>query len=262
LAFSTGITALGLISAVLVVVFEGNVDSLIHLYAVGVFLAFTMSQSGMVVHWWRTRGEGWQHSLAVNATGALVTLLILIVVAITKFALGAWIVIVLIPLIVSFFLFIHRHYSEVADQLRIQPGQLPPAHINQIVLVPIDDVNYASLRAIAFARSLSQEPIVLYISTDSQRAEKIKQKVAKYAPDVRFIVVDSPFRAFVRPLLRYVDSVHDQKPDAFVTVVLPEFITAHWWENFLHNRTASRLRKAFEPHPNVAVVLVPYLLDH
>ncbi len=262
LAFSTGITALGLIAALLVVAFEGNVDSLIHLYAVGVFLAFTMSQSGMVVHWWRTRGEGWQHSIVVNATGAVVTLLILIVVGITKFALGAWIVILLIPLIVSFFLFIHGHYLRVGTQLRIQPGQLPPAHIKQIVLVPIDDVNYASLRAIAFARSLSPEPIVLHISTNAERTAKVRQKIEKYAPDVRLIVVDSPYRAFIRPLLRYVDSVHDQKPDAFVSIVVPEFIPAHWWEGFLHNRTANRLRKAFELHPNVAVVLVPYLLEH
>ena len=261
LAFSTGIGALGLIASVLVVVFEGNVDSLIHLYAVGVFLAFSMSDSGMVVHWWRTRGPNWKRSIVINGTDAVLTSSILVIVAITKFALGAWIVIILIPIIVSFFLFVHRHYSHVADQLRVVPGQLPPAHIGQLVLVPLDDVNYASLRALAFARTISNDVVALHISTLSERADKIKQRLDAYAPDVKLVIVESPLRAFVRPLIAYIDAIHSRKPEAFVTIVLPEFITAHWWERFLHNRTASRLRAAFERHPNVAVVLVPYLLE-
>lgn len=261
LAFSTGIVALGAIAALLVLVFQGNVDSLIHLYAVGVFLAFTMSNSGMVIHWLRTRGPNWQTSIVVNGVGAVLTGIILIIVAITKFALGAWIVVVLIPIIVGIFLMIHRHYERVAEQLRIVPGQLPPSRIEQLVLVPIDDVNYGSLRAIAFARSIAKTVVVLHISADAKRDAKIKEKIAKYAPDVKFVMVDSPYRAFVRPMLSYIDALHNQQPGAFVTIVLPEFITAHWWEGLLHNRTASRLRKAFELHPNVAVVLVPYLLE-
>lgn len=261
LAFTVGIAALGTIAAILVVIFKGNVDSLIHLYAVGVFLAFTLSQSGMIVHWRKIRGAGWKRSIIINAIGAVVTFVILIIVAITKFALGAWIVIVLIPIIVSLFLLTHKHYERVAEQLRIIPGQLPPTQFNQLVLVPIEDVNYASLRAIAFARSLSKDPVVLHISTGADRGEKVRQKIAQYAPDVKFIVVDSPYRTFVRPILRYVDALHSQTPDAFVTIVLPEFITARWWEKLLHNRSVNRLRQAFELHPNVAVVLVPYLLE-
>ncbi len=261
LAFSTGIVALGAIAALLVVVFEGNVDSLIHLYAVGVFLAFTMSDSGMVVHWWRTRGPNWKTSIIINGADAVLTSSILVIVAITKFALGAWIVVILIPVIVSVFLVIHKHYEHVAEQLRIIPGQLPPTRINQVVLVPIDDVNYASLRAIAFARTISKDIVVLHISVDPKRAAKVKRKMEKYAPDLRFIVVDSPYRSFVQPMLSYIDALHGQQPNAFVTIVLPEFITARWWESFLHNRSANRLRKAFELHPNVAVVLVPYLLE-
>ena len=145
LAFSIGILALGSLASLLVVAFGGNVDSLIHLYAVGVFLAFTMSDSGMVVHWWKTRGPGWKRSIMINGADAVLTSSILVIVAITKFALGAWIVIVLIPIITSFFLLVHRHYTRVADQLRVVPGQLPASTIDQIVLVPIDDVNYASL---------------------------------------------------------------------------------------------------------------------
>ena len=221
-----------------------------------------MSNSGMVVHWWRTRGANWHTSLAINGIGAILSAITLVVVAITKFALGAWIVIALIPIIAGFFMFIHRHYSHVADQLRIVPGQVFPTNIDQLVLVPLDDLNYASLRAIAFARTISSSVVALHISTNTERAEKIKVKMETYAPDVKLIIVDSPLRAFVRPLIAYVDAVHKRKPDAFVTIVLPEFITAHWWEGFLHNRSANRLRSTFERHPNVAVILVPYLLEH
>jgi amino acid transporter len=261
LAFSTGIMALGLIASILIVVFRASVDSLIHLYAVGVLLAFTLSNSGMVVHWWKTRGPNWKTSLPINATGAILSATTLAIVAITKFALGAWIVVLLIPVIVVFFLLVHRHYSQVAAQLHVDPEQLPPATIDQIVLVPIDNVNYASLRALAFARTIARKVIVLHVSTDPARAEKIRQKIDAYASDVRLVIIDSPYRTFIRPLLAYVDFIHGQRPDAFVTIVLPEFIPAHWWERFLHNQTAARLRSAFELHPNVAVVLVPYLLE-
>lgn len=261
LAFSTGIVVLATIAAVLVVVFAGDVSNLIHLYAVGVFLAFTMSDSGMVVHWWRTRGPGWKKSIVINGVDAVLTSTILIVVAVAKFAVGAWVVVVLIPIFTGVFLFIHRHYAQVANQLRIVANQLPAPTVNAVVLVPIDDVNYASLRAISFARTISRDLIVLHIAVNGERTEKIKQKIANYAPGVKFVVVDSPYRSFTRPMLAYIDALHSQRPDAFVTIVLPEFITAHWWEGLLHNRTANRLRHVFEKHPNVAVVLVPYLLD-
>lgn len=260
LAFSTGIIALGSIAALLVVIFGGNVDSLIHLYAVGVFLAFTMSDSGMVVHWYKTRGPGWKKSMAINGTDAVFTSSILVIVAITKFALGAWIVIILIPMITSFFLLIHRHYTKVAQQLRILPEQLPPSVIDQVVLVPIDDVNYASLRAMAYARSIAKVVVVLHVSSNETHTNKVREKMKQFAPDLKLVLIDSPYRAFVRPLLAYIDAIHEQCPDAFVSIVLPEFIPAHVWERFLHNRTAAMLRSAFEKHPNVAVVLVPYLL--
>jgi len=261
LAFSVGIVALGSIASLLVVVFGGNVESLIHLYAVGVFLAFSLSNSGMVVHWWRRRGKHWKKSAAINALGATLSIITLIIVAVTKFALGAWMVILLIPIFVSIFLYIHQHYSHVREQLRIVEGQPFPTKIEHLVVVPIDDINYASLRAIAFARTIARDAVILHISTDPERAEKVKAKVQKYAPDMKLVIVESPLRAFVRPLLAYVDAVHSQYPTAFVTIVLPEFITARWWDGFLHNRTAARLRSAFERHPNVAVVLVPYLLE-
>jgi amino acid transporter len=261
LAYSTGIIALGGVAALLVVAFQGNVNKLIHLYAVGVFLAFFLANSGMVVHWWKKRGYRWKSSIIVNGIGAVVTAGILIIVVVTKFMSGAWIVVLLIPIIVSIFLMIRRHYLNVGEQLRIVPEQLPSSKIDQVVIVPIEDINYASLRAIAFARTIASDAIMLHVSTDPESAEKVKQRVSTYASDLKLVVVESPFRSFVRPLLAYVQAIHSQKPDAFVTIVLPEFITAHWWERYMHERSALRLHRAFEKHPNIAVVMVPYLLE-
>ena len=261
LAFSTGIIALGGIAALLVVVFKGNVNSLIHLYAVGVFLAFSLSDSGMVVHWWKTRGRKWKTSILINGADAVLTSSVLVIVAVTKFMFGAWIVVLLVPILVVIFLMIHRHYVNVAEQLRIVPEQLPSPKIDQLVIVPIDDINYASLRAISFARTIAKDAILLHISTDPESAEKVRQKVNTYVPDLKLVVVESPFRSFVRPLMAYVKAVHTQRPDAFVTIILPEFLTVHWWEGFLHEHTAARLHRAFEKHPNIAVVMVPYLLE-
>ena len=261
LAFSSGILFLGGISALLLIIFRGSVDSLIHLYAVGVFLAFTLSNSGMVVHWWRTREKGWKSSLIINAIGAVLTVIILIIVVVTKFMLGAWIIIVLIPLLIGLFLTIHRHYTAVADQLRLTPEHLPPLTVDQFALVPIDDVNSASLRAMSFARTISKEVVVIHISTSAERAERIKKKMETYAGDLKFVIVESPLRALIQPLAVYIDALHEQRPNAFVTIVLPEFITAHWWERFLHSRTAENLLQALKKHTNVAVVSVPYHLE-
>jgi hypothetical protein len=260
LAFSTGIIALGIIASALVILFQGNINSLIQLYAIGVFLAFSMSSAGMTVHWWRTRGKGWKIRIFINGLAAILTTSTLIIVAATKFALGGWIIIVLVPFIVAAFLLIHRHYDNVEKQLSIAPAQLPLQSIEHFVILPIDDVNAASLRAMAFALTISSEIEVIHISIDAERAAKTKAKMEKYAPDLKFIVIESPRRTFVQLLMNYVGAIHEQMPNTFVTIILPEFITAHWWERYLHNRTAERLRHAFEKHPNVTVTLVPYLL--
>src|SRR5581483_1561912 len=261
LAFTVGITALGAIAAILIFIFQGDTHLLIPLYAIGVFLAFTLSQAGMVLHWRKLKTPRWKMSAVINGVGAFLTAVILVIAAVTKFIHGAWIVMILIPVLVGLFTIVHRHYERVAEQLRIRAGQLPPATIKQFALLPIDSVNYASLRAIAFARSMSSKIIAIHVNTDPERAQRLKEKLEKYAPDVNLVVLDSPYRQFVRPMMAYVEALHDQTPDAFVTIILPEFIPAHWWEKALHGRTAQRLRNAFETHPNVAVVLVPYLLE-
>lgn len=261
LAFSVGIGALGAVAALLIFAFQGDTHLLIPLYAVGVFLAFTLSQSGMVIHWLKLKTPGWKKSAIINGVGASATALILVIAAVTKFSHGAWVVMILIPVLVVMFSMVHRHYTRVSDQLRIQPGQLPPQTVKQFALVPVESVNYASLRAFAFARSMSAQVVALHVATDPERAHRVQERMAMYAPDIVFVKLDSPYRQFVRPMMSYVEALHQQVPDAFVTIVLPEFIPAHWWERFLHGRTAQRLRAAFETHPNVAVVLVPYLLE-
>ena len=156
---------------------------------------------------------------------------------------------------------IHRHYAQVGKELSIQPNQLPPQKIEQLVLVLIDDVNYASLRAFSFARTIDAEKVVLHISTNAGRAQKLRDKMQKYASDLKLVIIESPTRSFIQPLSDYINTVHSQSPGAFITIVLPEFIAAHFWERFLHNRTAAHLRSLFEKHPNVTLVMVPYLLE-
>ncbi|RJO62931.1 MAG: APC family permease [Dehalococcoidia bacterium] len=261
LVFSTGILFLGIVAAALVVVFEGNVDRLINLYAIGVFLAFCLSNLGMVVHWWRSRTPGWKRSMVINATGAILTAIVLVIAILTKFTSGGWLIVVLIPIIVSLLMLVHRHYTLVGKELSILPDQLPPTKIEQLVLVLIDDVNYASLRAFSFARTIDAEKVVLHIATDPERTQKLKDKMQKYAPDLKLVIIESPTRSFIQPLSDYIAAIHSQSPTAFITLVLPEFITAHFGERFLHNRTAARLREIFEKHPNVTLVMVPYLLE-
>ncbi len=261
LAFSVGIGALGAMAALLIFVFQGDTHLLVPLYAVGVFLAFTLSQSGMVLHWLRLKTPGWKLSAFINGIGAIATAVILIVAAVTKFTHGAWIVLLLIPILVALFVTIYRHYSRVADKLRVEPGKLLPNTIKQFALVPIENVNYVSLRALAFARSMKAQIIAVHVNTDAERAQLTKEKMTQYAPDIQLVMLDSPYRQFVRPMLTYVEALHNQNADAFVTIILPEFVPTHFWERALHGSTAQRLRASFETHPNVAVVLVPYSLQ-
>ena len=260
LAFSTGIVALGVAASVLVILFQGNIGSLINLYAIGVFLAFSLSNSGMVVHWFRARTKGWRMNMVVNGTAAVMTAIILFIAIATKFKEGGWIVIVMAPVIVVVLLATRGHYDRTAAQLRLTEGEALPVKLEQVVILPIDDVNRASLRAMAFVRTISTESLVLHVSTNPERAERLKQKMKKFAPDFKLVIIESPTSSFVQPMITYINAIHSQSPETLVTIVFPEFITARWWEQFLHNRTARRLYRVFEKHPNVAVVLVPYQL--
>ncbi len=261
LAFSNGIIILGVLASVLIVAFDGSTHALIPLYAVGVFISFTLSQSGMVLHWWRERGQGWRRSLIINATGAFLTAVVLLVVSSVKFMLGAWMVLVLIPILVWIFYGIHRHYGRVAEQLSpLRTDGNAAAPRRQVVLVPIGDINQASLRALAFARSISPHPVAVRLIFDESDIEAIRSQWARWGNGTELVLLESPYRSFNEPLLAYIDQLQQRDPEAYVTVVLPEFLPAHWWEHFLHNQTALRLKTALLFRPNIVTVDVPYHL--
>ncbi len=261
LAFSNGIIYLAFLAGALIVIFGGSTHALIPLYAVGVFISFTLSQSGMVHHWWKSREPGWRKSMIVNGLGAVLTSIVLIVVGSVKFQNGAWMVLALIPIFVWMFNAINKHYRNVAEQLSLsQVTGNPFVPPRQIVVVPISDINMASLRALAFARSISDNPVVLHITYDVKEAEPIRQKWAQWGDGTELVLLESPYRSFSEPLLAYIDALHRHDPDAYVTVVLPEFLPAHWWEHILHNQMALRIKGALLFRRNTVVIDVPYLL--
>ncbi|HEX2032782.1 MAG TPA: APC family permease [Chloroflexota bacterium] len=280
LAFSNGIVVLATVAGVLVVSFQGSVTALIPLYTVGVFVAFTLSQAGMVRHHWRRREPGWQHALIVNALGALATFVVAVVVGVTKFALGAWMVLVLIPLLVLLLLAIRRHYRNAEDQLvvtaadlRTRP-ELDPSRLQHVLVIPVADLNLAAAHAVAYARSLTGEVdhsggaghtrvVAVHVTDDVAAGEALKARWDRAGLGVELVVLESPYRALVEPLLQYVDALERQHPDGTVTVtvLLPEYIPAHWWEHLLHTQTALRLKGALLFRPRTAVASVPYHLQ-
>lgn len=280
LAFSTGIVVLSVLATSLMVIFHGNTAALINLYAVGVFTAFTLSQSGLVVHWWRLResaGGRWRQSMIINFIGALATGLVAVVITVTKFERGAWIVVVLVPLFVLLFKAISRHYASA----RRQTAALAVTDLRkmrQVMIVPIAQFDRVALRSIAYAQALADEVIVIHVATDAADSSALRRAwnawIAEQKPHEetttnekeanestpRLVMIESPYRALLPPLIAYIDALRDFHPDAVITVVLPEFVPAHWWERALHNQTALRLKLALYSHPNVVVANVPYHL--
>ncbi len=260
LAFTTGILALSVLSIVLLVVFEGSLDALIPLYAVGVFTSFTLSQAGMVVHWRRLRERGWQRSAVINGLGAVATAIVTVVIALTKFAEGAWLVIVLIPMLIVLFWGIHRHYLTL-DRARRAETPLLPEEVSLRVVVPIADAGVQARQALAFARAIASNDdrvVAVHVTDDLAQAEKLRSEWTNWEPGVELIIVESPFRSLAGPLLAYIDALKETHPGDTLTVVLPEFVPNHWWEHLLHNQTALRLKAALLFHPGVVVANVPY----
>jgi amino acid transporter len=259
LAFSNGILVLGALAALLLVVFGGRTDSLIPLYTIGVFVAFTMSQAGMVSRWLRLREPGWQRGLAMNGVGMTLTAIVFLVTAGDKFTEGAWIVLVLIPILVMTFFAIHRHYADVAEDLATEtptsPGELKP-----VVIVPVADLNGPALQSLALARTLSDQVIAVHISDDPDEIARLKAKWEAWGDHVPLEVIESPYRSLVRPLLAYIDAIDKQRRDDTVVVVLPEMVATRWWQQVLHNQTALRLKAALLFRPGTVVVNVPYHL--
>ncbi|HEV8536697.1 MAG TPA: APC family permease [Candidatus Limnocylindria bacterium] len=257
LAFNTGIASLAVLAGAILAAFGGSVTNLVPLYTIGVFLAFTLSQSGLVRRWRRLRNPGWRLSVLINSFGTLVTGTVLVVVAVTKFAFGAWMVLVLIPLIVALLYGIHRHYRTVQDALLIPGEQRVPVLAAPVVIVPIARLDRAALQALAFARSVSPSVKAVHVSTSRASADEFRKRWARVATDVPLDVLESPFRSLVQPLLRYIDAI-DKSDDRPITVVVSEFVPRHWWEWLLHSQTAFRLKAALLFRPNTIVIDVPY----
>jgi amino acid transporter len=259
LVFSNGILVLGVVAGVLLVVFHGETHALIPLYAVGVFLAFTLSQAGMVRHWWRLRDPGWRRHMAINGAGALTTGMVTVIIAGEKFMQGAWIVVALIPLLVVGFFRIHAHYTHVTAELSLE-NYRPMPRGPHYVIVPIGGVHVASLRALEYARTISDHVAAVYVDHDGD-ADRVQAAWQTWGLGASLVVLCSPYRAVARPLLDYIAKEHDaQGGKGFMTVVLPEFASRHWWHAFLHNQTALRLKGVLWFRRDIAVVDVPYHL--
>ncbi|MFY9621645.1 MAG: APC family permease [Pyrinomonadaceae bacterium] len=286
LVFSNGIIILAIFSGLLVVAFGGDTSRLIPLYAVGVFLSFTLSQSGMVIHWLKAgrklkespapenssvsnasrTGElrvarHWKKSLAINGLGGTATLVVLIVLVITKFMHGAWIVVIIIPLLVGLFRAIHRHYMDIAAQLTTE-GFPKVQAVRHEVIVPISGIHRGVLQALEYAKTIASGGHVtaLYINLDEEATQKLRAKWGGFVEGIELVVIASPYRSLVAPLVRYVDRRLKLHPQKLVTVVLPEFVPARWWHHLLHNQTSLMLKGALLFKPNVIVISVPYHL--
>ena len=262
LVFSNGILILSGFAILLIVAFQGDTHALLPLYAIGVFISFTLSQSGMVRRWLRLREKGWQWRVWINGVGAAVTGVVLLTLTVTKFVEGAWIVVVVIPLLVTTFVVMHRHYDEVARELSLEGFEGPPA-FQHTVLVLIGDVHRGVVRAVQYARTLAPTAAVraVYVETDPAHTARLEDKWGKWGLGVPLVVLTSPYRSLLRPLLDYLDQIQSRGGEQMVTIVLPEFLPRHWWQHVLHNQTALLVKGALLFRRNTVVADVPYLLQ-
>ena len=260
LVFSNGILILAGLAAALIVVFGGDTHALIPLYAVGVFISFTLSQAGMVRHWLTDGGAGWRWRLGVNGLGALVTGAVTVVIAVTKFTHGAWIVVFLIPLLVLGFRAIHRHYDTVAEELSLEHlVEEPP--VSNTVLVLVGDLHMGVVKALRYAQSLSPSPKAVYVELDPSATGRLEERWSKGGCGVPLVVLASPYRSMLRPLLDYVGRIRERDANSVVTIVIPEFVPRRWWQHLLHNQTALLVKGALLFRRGVVVVDVPFHLE-
>ena len=286
LAFSNGILVLAVPAALIYAAFGGQTEPLIPLFAIGVFLAFTLAQSGMVAHWWRHRERGWQAALATNLLGALLSALVVVIATITKLAQGAWVVVVLVPLIVLAFRRVHAHYQRAREALtpRLQTGEQTspillapprlasvasahlaeaqdnPADVQSFAVVPIAALDLAALHALAYAASLGQPVLAIHVSPTEEEADRFERSWQAWGDHLPLEVVVSPYRATVAPLANYIAALHRQRLDVTLTLVVPEIVVAKPWQRILHNRIAARLRTSLIAYDGIVITTVPFHL--
>jgi hypothetical protein len=279
LVYSYGIVVLALVASLLIIIFQASVTALIPLYAIGVFLSFTLSQTGMARRWWkvghlspgqeaRERGSvlryepGWQLKLAINAFGALCTAVVVLVFGVTKFRDGAWMVIVLMPALIFVFFRIHAHYKRVAKQLSLENYQPHVPSFRHRVLLPIGGVHQGTIEALHYARMLSYDVTAVHVAVDAAETERIKHKWAIWGEGIRLVILDSPYRVMLEPLLAYIEEMAAQRQfNERLTIVVPQFVPKRWWHNLLHTQTATFLRFALLFRKNVVVTDVPYQIE-
>ncbi len=261
LVFSNGVVILAVVAALLVAGFDGSTHALIPLYAVGVFTSFTLSQASMVLRWVRLRPERWPWKVLINGTGALTTATVLVVVAATKFLDGAWIVILLIGGFMLTLLAIRSHYDDVAQQLSLDDA-VPPPEMTHSVLVLVGDLHKGVVEALQYARTLSPGAKAVYVEMDPERTRRLEEKWGAHGLGVPLVVLTSPYRSLLGPLVAYIDHLTAQPGRHVVTMVVPEFIPARWWQHLLHNQTALLIKGSMLFRRNVIVTDVPYHLKH
>jgi hypothetical protein len=263
LAFSRGILLLGAASSLLVIVFAADVTRLIPLYAFGVFVSFTLSQSGMVRHWFRLREPGWRRYLIINGIGATATLIVAIIVGGTKFAGGAWISMLAMAILAVLFFAVHRHYLRVQRQLSLDDDAvLVPSGLQRPpVVIPVDGLTKASLRALDYARSISDNVIGLHVTDNVEAAAELRAQWQARVFDTPLVVVDSPYRSFIAPVISYLEAIQEQSPNHQVTVVLPVYQAAYPWQQILHNQIGKQLRSALRDHEGIVTTEIVYHLD-
>lgn len=279
LVFSRGIGALALLASALIIVFQASVSGLIPLYAIGVFLSFTLSQAGMTRRWWKVgrlapgqeiheRGSvlryepGWVAKMCINGFGAVLTAIVALVFAITKFHDGAWMVVVIIPLLVSFFFAIHRHYREMAARLSLDDWGAPSRIRRHRVILPISGVHRGTVAALLYARALSDDITAVHVSLDPDEAEAVARKWGLWGNGVRLVILESPYRLLLEPVLDYIKRVADtRQPNETITIVVPQFVPRRRWHNLLHAQTAVLLRLALLFRPGIVITNVPYHVE-
>lgn len=263
LAFSTGIVTLAILASILIIIFGGNTDALIPLYSVGVFNSFTLSQSGMVARWWRLRNEekGWRKRMVMNGLGAVATALVLLITAYTKFLEGAWLVVCLIPLIYLMFRGIHKHYVRFGHELSLTEGHPEPLNMTKhSIIVPVDGLNQVTERTLTYARAMSDQVTAVHVNDDPEAIERLRRLWNEKATDIPLVTIETPYRSIIGPLLKYIDDIHKRSPNDVLTVVVPEFVLAKWWQRLLHNQTAFRIRASLFLRPGIVITTVPYHL--
>jgi amino acid transporter len=276
LVYSRGIVVLALVASLLIIVFDASVTGLIPLYAIGVFLSFTLSQSGMAHRWWKSgrlagdqelkekgsvlhRDPRWAFKMVVNGLGACLTAVVTVVFAVTKFQDGAWVVLLVIPSLVVVFYGIHRHYRDLAGRLSLESFGPPPRVDRHRVIIPISGVHRGVVAGLTYARALSEDVTAVYVSTDPAQTEAVEKKWGLWGGGVRLVVVNSPYRLLVEPLVDYIRQVAARRqPNEVITVVVPQFVPDRPWHNVLHAQTAMMLRLALVFEPGVVITSVPY----